>query len=176
MSLSEIQGGKSPSRAASTLFLWAGVAMLAVSAAQARANDPDRGEDGAALAEEPLWVGPQGTAGTPAIRAQRDAFWDQVTARREQYLAGKISPDLLLEADRFCTQADHDCAAAPWQRVASSRAALKRARFIHAISSKKLAAGQIKPADMSQVDGQMKLFEVLLKQDIEAAQKAAENP
>ena len=36
-----------------------------------------------------------------ALRAQREAFGDQVKARFQEFQAGKITPDLLLEAQRF---------------------------------------------------------------------------
>jgi hypothetical protein len=40
-----------------------------------------------------------------AQRAQREAFGVQVTARFQEFQAGKITPDLLLEAQRFFAQA-----------------------------------------------------------------------
>jgi outer membrane protein TolC len=40
-----------------------------------------------------------------ALRAQREAFGVQVTARFQEFQAGKITPDLLLEAQRFFAQA-----------------------------------------------------------------------
>jgi hypothetical protein len=160
------------------LLLGAGttaVAALALSAA-ARADDPARSEDLGVMVEEWRWEGPQGTAGAPALREQRDAFWEQVMANHKEFLAGKITPDLLLEADRFCLQADRQCAATPWERAAACRAALGRLHVIHAESAKKLAAGRIAPADVSQVENQMKLVEGQLRADIEEARKSAKNP
>ena len=144
--------------------------------AAARADDPARSEDLGTIVEESQWTGPQGTAGVPAMRAQRDAFWEQVVWNHKEYLAGKITPDLLLEADRFCLEADRQCAATPWERAAACRAALGRIRQIQAESAKKLAAGRIAQADMRQVEGQVRLVEVQLRADIEEARKAAKNP
>jgi len=160
-----------------TLLLGAvATALAALAPSAARADDPAHSEDLGAMVEKAPWVGPQGTAGAPAIQAQRDAFWEQVLANHKEYLAGKITPDLLLEADRFCLQADRECAATPWQRAAASRAALGRIHEIHAESAKKLAAGQINRADMRQIESQMRQVEVQLTEDIEAARKAAKNP
>jgi len=142
----------------------------------AKADDPDRVEDRGTLVEELQWKGPLGTAGTPAMQAQRDAFWQQVKARYQQYRGDKLAPDLLLEADRFFREADRQCAATPQQRVVTSRAALARTEEIHVLALIKLAAGQITRADMSQVEGQISLFDLGLKKDIEAARKTVNNP
>ncbi len=40
-----------------------------------------------------------------ALRAQREAFGEQVKANFQEFQAGKITPDLLLEAQRFWAQA-----------------------------------------------------------------------
>ena len=159
------------------LLLGAGAtALAALGLSAARADDPARSEDLGAMVEESSWEGPQGTAGVQAMRAQRDAFWAQVLANHQEFLAGKITPDLLLEADRFCLQADRQCAATPWERAAACRAALGRLHVIHAESAKKLAAGRIAPADVSQVESEMRRVEAQLSDDIEAARKAAKNP
>jgi hypothetical protein len=159
------------------LLFGAGAVVNAALTTQARANDPDRGENRDAEVKETPSTNPQGTAGTPAIRAQRDAFWAQFTARREEYLAGKITPDLLLEADRFLCQADRECAATPWECVAASRASLRRVEEIYTVSLKKRAARQIAQADLSQAEGSLAEIKAILRADKdEAARKAAKDP
>ena len=103
--------------------------------------------------------------------------WEQFSARCKKYLAGRVNPDLLLEADRFLLQADRDCGTGPWERVASSRSALRRLQEIRAVSVRKLAAGQINQADMDQVEGDVKVVESILGSYREdAARKAGNDP
>ena len=132
--------------------------------APARGDDPDRTADlGAEVVDFRQAVEAHGTGGTPAERAQFQASREQYLARKKEYTQGKATIDLLLEAERFLTQADADCGATRQERVAARRSSLERVKQIDEICKKRFAAGQAGNADLPQVAGQRALAEALLK-------------
>jgi outer membrane protein TolC len=60
-----------------------------------------------------------------ANRAQREAFEEQLRARQQEYLAGRGTLDLLLEAQRFCA----DCLSSEHQALATYNNALAGFEF-----------------------------------------------
>jgi hypothetical protein len=140
-------------------------ALAALAAAgPARGDDPDRAADLGAQVTGPQ-VEANGTGGTPALRAQFQAFREQYLARKKEYAEGKTTTALLLEVERFLSQADCDCGATRQERVSTRRSALTRVKEIDEICKKRFAAGQVGRNDLAQVAGQRALAEVQLKME-----------
>jgi hypothetical protein len=139
----------------------AALAALAL-AAPARGNDPDRTAGLGAEVTESEVVKATGTGGTPAQRAQFQAFREQYLARKKEYVAGTTTTDVFLEAERFLSQADCDCGATRQERLAARWSSLRRVKEIHEICKKRFAAGQAGQNDLAQVAGQRALAEAQL--------------